>query len=332
MKIIKYFIILFLLINSNTLNADDKLFNKWLKEFKIYALKNNISESTFDMAMSDVIFLPMVIKYDRFQPEFYEDTKTYISKRASSQKVKQGTKLYKLNENFINSIDNKFSVEKSLLLALMGIETNFGTYVGKMDILSSLATLSFDERRSEFFTKELIIILQLIESQTIDHNILYGSWAGAFGNFQFMPSTINNYAIDYDKNNIIELKSTKDSFASAANYINKIGWKKNQPCFIRVNLTNDVPKRLLNTSAKKLHNINKFDVLKQYINNKDSFNIDDNLIAAIITPDKDIIPNAETLEPAYIVFENYEKILQWNRSLRFGLAVCTLKDKFENVL
>ena len=97
-----------------------------------------------------------VIKYDRFQPEFYEDTKTYISKRASSQKVKQGAKLYKLNENFINSIDNKFSVEKSLLLALMGIETNFGTYVGKMDILSSLATLSFDERRSEFFTKELI--------------------------------------------------------------------------------------------------------------------------------------------------------------------------------
>ena len=332
MKIIKYFIILFLLINSNTLNADDKLFNEWLKEFKIYALKNNISELTFDMAMSDVIFLPKVIKYDRFQPEFYEDTKTYISKRASSQKVKQGTKLYKLNENFINSIDNKFSVEKSLLLALMGIETNFGTYVGKMDILSSLATLSFDERRSEFFRKELIIILQLIESQTIDHNILYGSWAGAFGNFQFMPSTINRYAIDYDENNVIELKSTKDSFASAANYINKIGWKKNQPCFVRVNLTKDVPKFFLNTSAKKLHNKNRFDVLKQYINNKNSFTIDGNLIAAIITPDKDIIPNAETLEPAYIVFENYEKILQWNRSLRFGLAVCTLKDKFENVL
>jgi len=274
----------------------------------------------------------MVIKYDRFQPEFYEDTKTYISKRASSQKVKQGTKLYRLNENFINSIDNKFSVEKSLLLALMGIETNFGTYVGKMDILSSLATLSFDERRSEFFRKELIIILQLIESQTIDHNILYGSWAGAFGNFQFMPSTINRYAIDYDENNVIELKSTKDSFASAANYINKIGWKKNQPCFVRVNLTKDVPKFFLNTSAKKLHNKNRFDVLKQYINNKNSFTIDGNLIAAIITPDKDIIPNAETLEPAYIVFENYEKILQWNRSLRFGLAVCTLKDKFENVL
>jgi len=332
MKIIRNFIILFLFLNTNLLYADDDLFKEWLKSFKIYALENNISERTFDMTMSNVVFLPKVIKYDRFQPEFYEDTKTYISKRSSDLKVKKGTKLYKSNQIFINSIDKKFSVEKSLLLALMGIETNFGTYVGKMDILSSLATLSFDKRRSEFFTKELITILQLVESKKIDHKIFYGSWAGAFGYFQFMPSTIEHYAIDYDNNNIIELKSTKDSFASAANYINKIGWKKNQPCFIKVKLNNDVPKKLLNISAKKLHNKNKFKFLKQYINNKNGYLIDDNLIGAIITPDKDIIPNAENLEPAYIVFENYEKILQWNRSLRFGLAVCTLKGKFENVL
>jgi membrane-bound lytic murein transglycosylase B len=332
MKIIKYFIILFLILTNHVLGAKDQSFNDWLENFKIYALKNNISESTFDSAMSDVVYLPKVIKYDRFQPEFYEDTKTYISKRTSNQKVSQGTKLYKSNEVFINTIDNEFSVEKSLLMALMGIETNFGTYVGKMDILSSLATLSFDKRRSEFFTKELITILQLVESKKINHTILYGSWAGAFGNFQFMPSTIERYAIDYDKNNIIELKSTKDSFASAANYINKIGWKKNQPCFIKVNLTENVPKKILNTSAKKLHNKNEFKFLKKYIKDKEINTIDNNLIASIITPDKDIIPNSENLEPAYIVFENYEKILQWNRSLRFGLAVCTLKEKFENAL
>ena len=332
MKITKYFIILFFLLNCEFLRASDRSFDEWLKNFKVYALKNNISKATFDMAMSDVIFLPKVIKYDRFQPEFYEDTKTYISKRSSNLKVGKGTKLYKANENFINLIDKKFSVEKSLLMALMGIETNFGTYVGKMDILSSLATLSFDERRSEFFTKELITILQLVETQKIDHNILYGSWAGAFGNFQFMPSTIEQYAIDYDKNDIIELKSTQDSFASAANYINKIGWKKNEPCFVKVDLIKNVPKKLLNTSAKKLHHKNEFKFLKQYIKDKDTHLINDKLIGAIITPDKDIIDNVKDLEPAYIVFENYEKILQWNRSLRFGLAVCTLKNKFENVL
>jgi membrane-bound lytic murein transglycosylase B len=332
MRIIKYFILmLFLLVNLSA-NANEDAFNEWIKSFKTYALKKNISEETFNNAMSKVIFLPKVIKYDRFQPEFYEDTKTYILKRTANQKVKQGIKLFRNNKDFINLIDKKFSVEKSLLLALMGIETNFGTYVGKMDILSSLATLSFDERRSEFFTNELITLLRLIEAGTIDHKILYGSWAGAFGFFQFMPTTISKYAIDYDKNNIIELKSTEDSFASAANYINKIGWKKNDPCFIRIKLKNNTPKIILNTSAKKLHNKKKFKELKKYILGDKNFNIDENLIASIITPDKDIVSNSQDLEPAYIVFENYEKILQWNRSLRFGLAVCTLKEKFADVL
>jgi len=333
MNIIKYFIIIFFTFIHGTLYANEKEFKEWLVNFKAYALEKKISEKTFNLAMSDVVFLPDVIKYDRFQPEFYEDTKTYISKRTSKQKVSAGIKLYELNKDFINSVDNKFSVEKELLLALMGIETNFGTYVGKMDILSSLATLSYDQRRSDFFTKELITILQLIDEGKINHNILYGSWAGAFGFFQFMPSTIDNYAIDYDKNNIIELKSTKDSFASAANYINKIGWKKNQPCFIKVKLKENIPSNILNTSAKKLHNKIKFKLLKKYIINEDSFNsINENLIASIITPDKDIIPDAQNLDPAYIVFDNYEKILQWNRSLRFSLAVCTLKEKFENAL
>jgi membrane-bound lytic murein transglycosylase B len=333
MKIIRYFIIIFFLIINETLNANEKEFNEWLVNFKVYALEKNISEKTFNLAMSNVVFLPKVIKYDRFQPEFYEDTKTYVSKRTTNQKVNMGTKLYELNKEFINTIDNKFLVEKELLLALMGIETNFGTYVGKMDILSSLATLSYDKRRSDFFTNELITILQLIDAEKIDHDILYGSWAGAFGFFQFMPSTIDRYAIDYDKNNIIELKSTKDAFASAANYINRIGWKKNQPCFIKVKLKENIPNHILNTSAKKLHNKNKLEVLKKYLIKDDSFNIiDENLVVSIITPDKDIIPDAQNLDPAYIVFENYEKILQWNRSLRFGLAVCTLKEKFENAL
>tara|TARA_B110000285_G_C15036991_1_gene569858 strand:+ start:50 stop:1051 length:1002 start_codon:yes stop_codon:yes gene_type:complete len=333
MKIIKYFTVIFFLLYNGTLSANEKLFSEWLNNFKIYALDKGISEKTFNLAMSNVVFLPKVIEYDRFQPEFYEDTKTYVSKRTSNQKVNKGIEIYELNKDFINHIDNEFSVEKELLLALMGIETNYGTYVGKMDILSSLATLSFDKRRSDFFTKELIIILKLIEEKKISHDVLYGSWAGAFGYFQFMPSTIERYAIDYDQNDIINLKSTVDSFASAANYINRIGWIKNQPCFIKVELSENIPKKLLNTSAKKLHNKNQFKILKKYLIKDTNFiNIDDNLIASIITPDKDIIPDSQNLEPAYIVFENYEKILQWNRSLRFALAVCTLKKEFENVL
>ena len=333
-NIITYFLILLgiTVFNLTSVAYTEETFNDWLKTYKTKALNKGISQNTLDLAFKNVKFLDQVIKYDRKQPEFYEDTITYVNKRSNILRVQTAKKLLKKNKAIFTEVENKFLVEKEILLSLWGIETNFGKHVGKMDIISCLATLSYDKRRREFFSSQLFILLKLIENKSIDINTLYGSWAGAYGNFQFMPSTINRYAIDYDKNNIIELKSTKDSFASAANYINKIGWKKNQPCFVKVNLSKNVPKKLLNTSAKKIHNKNKFDDLKKYINNKDSFRIDGNLIAAIITPDKDIIPNAENLEPAYIVFENYEKILQWNRSLRFGLAVCTLKEKFENAL
>ena len=147
-----------------------------------------------------------------------------------------------------------------------------------------------------------------------------------------MPSTIKNFAIDYDKNKVIELKSTIDSFASAANYLNNKEWKKNEPCYLKITLKENIPKTYLNSSAKKIHNKKKFSEFKEYIKDYPKYNINENLISAIITPDKDIIPDSNNLKPAYVVFNNYEIILKWNRSLRFALAVCTLKDKFSNEL
>ena len=199
-----------------------------------------------------------------------------------------------------------------------------------MDIISSLATLSFDKRRSEFFSNELIIALKLIDQKLINPNILFGSWAGAYGNFQFMPSTIKNYAIDYDKNKKIELKSIEDS-ASAANYVNKIGWKKNSPCFKKIELKDNIPVKYLNTSAQKL-NHKKIKFYKKYIVNYENIKKYENMKSAIVTPDKDIVDNPNLFSPAYVVFDNYELILKWNRSLRFALAVCTLKENFNNEL
>ena len=331
MKLIKLILILSLFFHSNTLADINIEFEKWKNNFKKIALENNISEATFDLVMSNTKFLPDVIKYDRYQPEFYEDTKTYISKRTSDKKIKIGKKLYIDNLNLINSVENEFNIEKELLLSLMGIETNFGTYVGKMDILSSLATLSFDKRRSEFFTNELLILLKLIDTNQIDYKTLYGSWAGAFGFFQFMPSTIKNHAIDYNKDEYIDLKNPYDAYASAGNYLDNMGWKQNTHCFYKIRLNENIPKKYLNVSAKKLNNKKKLKFFKKFIkNNQKIESIDENLLVAIITPDKDIVPDAENLKPAYIVFDNYEIILKWNRSLRFALAVCTLKDKIKN--
>ena len=332
MKIIKFFSIFFLIVIQQFSYVEANDFNDWVVDFKKRALDEGISSKTINSVMDKAIFLPKVIEYDRYQPEFYEDTSTYINKRVNEEKIKKGLSLYIDNNSLIEEIEKKFSVEKELLLALMGVETNFGKYLGKMNIVSSLATLSFDKRRSEFFSKELLILLKLIDKDIIDPNILYGSWAGAFGNFQFMPRTIKNYAIDYNSNSVIELKNIDDSFASAANYINKIGWNKKGPCFIKIELKNNIPKKFLNTSAKKIKNKKKLSYFKKYIINYEDIDLNKNTISAIITPDKDIIPDAENLSPAYLIFENYELILKWNRSLRFALAVCTLKNEFKNAL
>ena len=272
MKKIKiYVFFLFILINFNVY-ANDSEFNEWKKNFKLIALEKGVSLKIIESTIDKSIFLKNVIKYDRYQPEFYEDTKTYISKRANNKKVNSGLKIYKINKTKIDKITQEFSVDKDLLLSLMGIETNFGNYLGKMDIVSSLATLSYDKRRSEFFTSELLTLLILFDKGIINPNNYLGSWAGAFGNFQFMPSTIKNYAIDYNEDEIINLKN-----------------------------------------SEKLNDL-------------------DNMKAAIVTPDYDIIPDSQKLTPAYLVFDNYELILKWNRSLRFALAVCTLKNKFKNAI
>ena len=322
-KILVFYFLFKILIISPALggNTEDN-FDIWLSSYKEFALKEGISQETLNIAFKNIKFLDQVIKYDRKQPEFFEDTITYVGKRANSSRAKQAKKLLHKNENLFIDVENKFFVEKEILLALWGIETNFGKHVGKMDIISSLATLSYDKRRRDFFSSELLILLKLIDDKVVNPNTLYGSWAGAYGNFQFMPSTIKRYAIDYDGNNKIELKSSlNDSLASAANYIKSIGWKKGEPCFYRVKLNNEIKKKYLNLSAKKISHKLKIKKWKQKgVVNFDGTELKTNFRAALILPD------GKPDTPTFLVFPNYEKILKWNRSLRFGISVCALAN------
>tara|TARA_Y100001960_G_scaffold310097_1_gene369248 strand:+ start:201 stop:1187 length:987 start_codon:yes stop_codon:yes gene_type:complete len=324
MNKIKFYLafLLFFFVKSSLSYGSEDNFDKWLQSYKVYALSEGISQETINIVFKNVKFLDQVIKYDRKQPEFFEDTTTYVNKRANSSRVKKAKILLKKNNNLFIEVENKFSVEKEILLALWGIETNFGKHVGKMDIISSLATLSFDKRRSEFFSSQLLVLLKLIDKKLIDPSKLYGSWAGAYGNFQFMPSTINRYAIDYNGDNKIQLKtSLEDSLASAANYINKIGWKKGEPCFYRVKLTDKIKKKYINSSARNISNRLKVSKWKKKgVVKFDGSEFDNNFKAALILPD------GKPDSPSFLVFSNYEKILKWNRSLRFGISVCTLAN------
>ena len=322
-----FFILIFkvLLINFAYSENIENSFNDWLISYKKSSLKKGISQETLDLAFKNVKFIEQVIKYDRKQPEFYEDTLTYVNKRANKLRIKNAKKMLKKNQTLFNSIEKKFLVQKEILSALWGIETNFGKHVGKMDIISCLATLSYDKRRSEFFSSQLYILLTLIEDKIVDPSQLYGSWAGAYGNFQFMPASIKRYAIDYDNNNKIELKtSLEDSLASAANYISKMGWQKDEPCFFRVKLNKNIENKYLNFSARNIKNKLKVSAWKKKgVVNFDSSELKTNFKAALVRPDNK--PNT----PVYLVFENYERILKWNRSLRFGISVCTLAEKIK---
>ena len=325
-KIILPFIFSIIFPNLVFAELTSQGFNLWLIDYKVYAKKKGISDETINKTFKNAVFLEQVIRYDNKQPEFFEDTITYVSKRATKSRSKKAKALLNKNEELFLEVEKKFNVEKEVLLALWGIETNFGKHVGKMDIVSSLATLSYDKRRSKFFSSQLLTLLQLVDKKLINPEDLYGSWAGAFGNFQFMPSTINNYAIDYDNNNKIELKSSlEDSVASAANYINKIGWKKNEPCFFRVKLNKKIKEKYINISARNIKNkLNISSWKKNGITNYDGSELKTNYSAALILPD-----NNEN-SPTYLVFDNYEKILKWNRSLRFGISVCHLAEMIKS--
>ena len=326
-KIFIFTCLFFLITHNNSFsNTNETLFKDWLVGFQKKALDKGISRETINIAFKNVKFLDQVIKYDRKQPEFFEDTITYINRRATQSRVKTALKLLQKNESLFIEIENKYNVEKEILLSLWGIETNFGKHVGKMDIISCLATLSFDKRRSDFFSKQLLTLLTLIENKVIYPDELFGSWAGAYGNFQFMPSTISNYAVDYDNNNKIELKSSlPDALASAANYISSIGWKKGEPCFKQVKLTNKIREVDLNISARDIKNRkNMSSWIKKGIKSINDTNLKENYQSALITPD------GYEKGPKYLVFSNYEKILQWNRSLRFGITVCTLAEKIKS--
>ena len=328
---LKYFkfILFYVLIcfQFNPVFANNPEFNIWLNNFKKIALDKGISIKTVNEILSEAKFIDRVIVYDNRQPEFFEKTNIYISKRARDSSKQKAKLLLKKYNKIFTTVEKDFAVNKEIILALWSIETNYGNNFGKMDIISSLATLSFDKRRSAFFTKELLILLSLIDKKTVSKEMLYGSWAGAVGNFQFMPSTILNYGIDYDNDNKIDLKKSKwDSIASAANYINKIGWDKNLYCFQEVKFTKDVDKVFFNHSARKLKE--KHDSI--FWNNLGIISKSSEKKINLIGKSALVLPDGDINSPQYLVSDNYERILKWNRSLRFALSVCTLANKIKN--
>ena len=196
----------------------------------------------------------------------------------------------------------------------------FGKHKGRVNTISALATLSYDKRRSKYFSRELITLLKLIDKKILNLKDLKGSWAGAHGNFQFMPSSIKNYALDYNKDGKIDLyTSLEDSFASAANYLKKIGWDEN-PWGVKVKLNTKLNAEYFTYDARNLSEQKRVkDWIKIGIILPENFSVNQNTKARLVKPDGKV-------SEVYMVFNNYEKLLNWNRSLRFAITIGVFAD------
>ena len=324
---LKIFLIicLFTIFNSSISLSNEK-FNEWLIEFKGRAINQGVSKDTVDNALKNAKFLERIVVLDRKQPEFFEKTYEYLDKRVNEPRIQAAKKLLSENSILLQKVNAKFKVNNEILVALWGIETNFGVNKGKVDIISALSTLSFDNRRSEYFEKELIILLKLIDKKIVKYESLYGSWAGAIGNFQFMPSTIQNYALNFDENSDIDLiNSFQDSLASAANYLKTIGWNEKDIWGLEIQTDKEFDKNLISPDSRNFKNKITIAQLKLLgFKNKNGSEI-------LITDKKEgwlIRPDGED-GPIYIVFDNFLRLLEWNRSLRFAITVGTLSDKIK---
>ena len=323
----KIFLIIYLFVIFNpTISLSNEKFNEWLVGFKGRAIAQGVSKETADNALKNAKFLERIVALDRKQPEFFEKTYEYLDKRVDEKRIQAAKNLLNENSALLEKVNTKFKVDKEILVALWGIETNFGVNKGKVDIISALSTLSFDTRRSEYFEKELIILLKLIDNKTIKYESLYGSWAGAIGNFQFMPSTIQKYGINFDEVADIDLiNSFQDSLASAANYLKTIGWNEKDKWGFEIKIEKTFDNNLINTDSRNLKNKISIAQLKSLgFKNKNGTEISstDKKEGWLIRPDGED-------GPIYIVFDNFLRLLEWNRSLRFAITVGTLSDKIK---
>ena len=212
---------------SASANNNDEAFSACVKDLSERARAENISQNVIDEVLSQVQYVPRVIELDRRQPEFTQTFHDYFGLRINEQRIQTGRELLQQHQSLLQKLTREYGIPSQYLVAFWGMETNFGSYLGKMKVLDSLATLACDTRRGEYFTIELMQALRLVEKGVANHASMVGSWAGAMGNMQFMPSAYIQYGVDGDGDGVANLwKSIPDALTSAAYFLQQLGWQR----------------------------------------------------------------------------------------------------------
>ena len=290
----------------------------WLEALKAEIIEKEIRVSTFEQALSNFKLIQRVIDLDRRQPEFTLTFDQYLKRVVPKQRVIRGRKKLTKHKMLLNEIGNKYGVQPRFIVALWGVETDFGRIDGGFPVIHALATLAIDGRRSKFFREQLITAIRILDQGHITLDKMRGSWAGAMGYFQFMPSSFVSFAIDYDNDGKRDIwQNKKDAFASAANYLSKSGWRNDQTWGREVRIPKAFDTKLVGLKIRK--NMSEW-------RNLGVLRVDGgalpkrNLMGSIVMVNE---PNSRV----FLTYSNYQTILKWNRSNFFAVAVGTLAEK-----
>jgi membrane-bound lytic murein transglycosylase B len=242
----------------------------------------------------------------------------YFSKRVTQWRTDKGKEMYAKHKDLLHNLSDKYGVPPHYLLAFWGLETNFGSYKGKMPVLDSLATLACDKRRSQYFTQEFLVAVKLMEREKLTREEMIGSWAGAMGHTQFMPSAYTHYAIDGDGDGQINLwASEEDALSSAANFLASLGWEAGYRWGREVLLPDDFNFQL--SGYKNRQPLSEW-------NEKGIKKANGNALGEGDTSAYVIVPAGHE-GPAFIAYKNFRVIMRWNNSEFYAIAVGVLADR-----
>jgi len=293
-------------------------FDEYLSTLRTESETLGFTEQTIDDAFNSITYRKKTIVHDKAQPERQKITlDSYIPRAVPDWKIKKARKLFDENKELLERIGKDFGVQPRFIVALWGVETNFGSYTGNFSTLSALATLAYDGRRETFFKKEFFAALKIIDEGHITTADMKGSWAGAMGQVQFMPSSFNAYAVDYNNDGKKDIwNSTEDALASAANYLKQAKWDGTYTWGRQVLLPDNYDATVSGLKlTKKLADWQELGI--RTFEGKALPNVD--LDASLIMPDGE---NGRI----YLVYNNYKSIMRWNRSDYFATSVSHLSD------
>jgi len=303
---------------SDNFSPSETGFKQWLGDFKQQALNKGISQSTLDSAFKNIKLNKKVLQSDKKQPEFTKTFFEYFDRAVSDTRIKNGLKNYSKHQTLLDEVTKKYGVPGRYLIAFWGMETNYGSYTGNIPIIESLATLAYDPRRSEFFTKQLFSALAILDKGHVSLKQMKGSWAGAMGQCQFMPTNYIQYAVDGDGDGKINLwDSLPDVFHSAGNFLQQLGWQKEENWGREVKLPKGFDYVLADNKTKRsLSDWKKMGIT---------------LADGRALPQEDmqakLLLASDYRGPAFLVYDNFRVIKRWNNADKYAIAVGHLADR-----